>query len=313
MDASTVDRKDLNLRAFISLGEGVFYPQSTPAQIVDRCRDADVVVSNKCILGEKEFSQLPRLKLVSVMATGYNNVDLASARKRRIALCNVPAYSTATVAEHAFLFMLAFAHRLMEHHRVAISKWPHSPIFAILDYPFSDLEGKNLGIVGYGHIGKKVARIAKSFGMKVGIAALPGRKYAAHPPRLSLKKLLSQSDFVSLHLALAPQTKHLINTHTLKYMKKSACLLNLARGAVVDEKAVAKALLQKQLAGYASDVMEQEPPPHQHPFWNPKLKDKIILTPHVAWASRESRQRLLDESVKNIRSFLEGRKRNRIC
>lgn len=312
LDASTVDRQDLGLREFLKLGKVTFYPQSRPGQIVSRCKNADVVVSNKCVLGEKELFQLPRLKLIAVMATGYNNIDVADARKRGIAVCNVAGYSTSTVVEHTFLFLLAFSHRLLEHDRVAKSKWSRSPIFAILDYPFSDLEGKTLGIVGFGNIGKRVARLAKEFGMNVLVAAIPGKKYPATQKRSPLKKMLAQSDFVTLHSTLTPQTKHLINSSTLKQMKKTAYLLNLARGPLVDEQAVADALLKGRIAGYASDVMEQEPPPHKHPFWNPKLKDKIILTPHIAWASRESRQRLVDESIKNIRAFFSGKKRNRV-
>lgn len=312
LDAATVDRKDLGLQDFEKLGNVKFFPRTNASQIISRCRGAEIIVSNKCVLGESEFRQLPGLRLIVVMATGYNNIDIQAAKRHGIAVCNVAAYSTVTVVEHTLLFLLSFSHRMIEHSQAAKLKWSRSSIFAVLDYPFSDLEGKTLGIVGYGTIGKRVANLAKCFGMNVLIAAMPGRVYPKSQKRRPLKTVFAQSDFISLHSALNKQTRHLINADTLKIMKKTACLLNLARGPLVDEHAIAHALLRGDIAGYASDVMEQEPPPRKHPFWNPKLKNKVLLTPHVAWASRESRQRLVDESVKNMREFLMGKKRNRV-
>lgn len=312
LDAETGDCGDLDLHRLKALGEVKLYPRSNQAQILSRAENAEIIITNKCPLGESEFKALPQLKLIAVTATGYNNIHVESARKRGIAVANVAGYSTESVAAHAFLFILAFAHRLQEHHEAATRRWKSSSLFAILDHPFSSLTGKTLGIVGYGSIGKRVARLAKSFGMKVLVAKIPGRKYAASEKRLSLPQLLQKSDYVCLHSALSPQTHAMINAQSLAKMKKSAFLLNLSRGPLVDEAAVAKALLENKIAGYASDVMVQEPPPRKHPFWDPRLKNKILLTPHIAWASRESRQLLMDEVCLNIEAFLKGRKRNRV-
>jgi glycerate dehydrogenase len=190
--------------------------------------------------------------------------------------------------------------------------WSASPHFALFDFPFSDLEGKTLGIVGYGTIGKRVAALAKAFRMNVLVAKIPGRKYIDAKGRLPLEKVLKESDFVTLHCTLTKESRHLMNTKRLNIMKKSAYLLNLARGPVVNEWAVAEVLQAGRLAGYATDVMEREPPPRDHPFFQDQVKNKVLLTPHIAWASRESRQRLVDEIAGNIEAFKKGRKRNRI-
>lgn len=303
----------MDWKALRSLGELKLYPLSSAAQITARCRGADILITNKCRLGEGEFAKLPDLKLIAITATGYNNIDVEAARKRGIAVANVAGYSTASVVEHAILFLLAFAHRLLEHQDAGLQRWKSSPFFAILDHPFSDLQGKTLGIIGYGTIGKRVANIARALGMRVLVAELPGRRYPNSERRVLFRSLLQASDYVSLHSALSPDTQHLLNAQSLKWMKKTAYLVNLARGPLVDEAAVAKALLAGKLAGYASDVMEQEPPPENHAFWDPKLKNKLLLTPHIAWASRESRQRLMGEVCANIEAFLRGKKRNRIC
>lgn len=312
LDAGSVDCGDLDLRCLKALGDVKMFPKTSASQIISRSRQAEIIITNKCPLGAKEFEKLPKLKLIAVTATGYNNIDIAAARKYQMAVANVAGYSTQSVAEHAMLFILSFAHRLLEHHQAASQDWKSSPIFAILDYPFSNLEGKFLGLIGYGSIGKRVEKLAKAFGMKVLVARLPGRKYSQTMPRLSLQKVLEKSDYISLHSALTPQTHSLMNAQSLKRMKKTAYLINLARGPLVDESAVARALLKNEIAGYATDVMVQEPPPAKHPFWNPKLKDKILLSPHIAWASRESRQLLMDEACLNIEAFLKGKKRSRV-
>ena len=312
LDAETGDCGDLDLRRLKALGDVKIFPKTSASQIISRSRQAEIIITNKCPLGAKEFENLPKLKLIAVTATGYNNIHVEAARKQGIAVANVAGYSTASVAAHAFLFILAFAHRFQEHQEAAMRRWKSSSLFAILDYPFSSLSGKTLGIVGYGSIGRRVAKIAQSFGMKVLIAKIPGRKYAVSVKRLSLMQLLEKSDYVCLHSALSAQTHAIINAKSLAKMKKSAFLLNLSRGPLVDESAVAKALLKNKIAGYASDVMVQEPPPLKHPFWNPRLKNKILLTPHIAWASHESRQLLMDEVCLNIEALLKSRKRNRV-
>jgi glycerate dehydrogenase len=211
------------------------------------------------------------------------------------------------------MFLLALGHRLQEHARsVQDGHWSRGPHFALLKFPYSDLAGKRLGILGYGTIGRRVARLARVLGMQVAVARLPGRKYPPGDKRLSLKALLRTSDFVSIHCPLIPRTQGLIDAEKLEWMKPSACLLNLARGPIVDEGAVAETLRAGRLAAYASDVLSQEPPPEGHPLLAPALRDKVLLTPHIAWASRESRQRLVDEIALNIEAFRKGRRRNRV-
>lgn len=304
LDAATVDLGDLDMSGFARLGNYRAYANSRQDQVVARARGADVVITNKCLLRERELARLPKLKLICVAATGINNVDLEYAKQRGVAVTNVRGYSTTTVAEHTLLFLLAFSHRLLAHHRAAIDgTWSRSPHFTVLDFPFTDLHGKILGIIGYGAIGREVGRLARAFGMKVLVGKISGRKYRGGPNRISLKTLLRRSDFVSLHCPLTDRTHHLLNSKNLPCMKSSAVLLNMARGAIVDEAALARALRSGRLAGYGADVLSQEPPPRNHSLFQKKICDKVLLTPHMAWASRESRQRLADQIVKNIKNF----------
>ncbi|MFO1518707.1 MAG: D-2-hydroxyacid dehydrogenase [bacterium] len=314
LDAGTVDLGDVDLSALKKAGTVNFHVHSTPEEVLEKSRGAHVVITNKCVLDEGILKSLPDLRLICVAATGVNNVDLKAAERLGVAVTNVAGYSTPSVVEHAFLLMLAFSHRLFEHHQSVVSKvWSNSPHFALFDFPFSDLEGKTLGIVGFGAIGKKVATLAKAFGMNVLVAKIPGRKYPqGGKGRQPLDKVLKESDFVSLHCALTPETHSMMNTKRLNIMKKTAYLLNLSRGPVVNEWAVAEVLQAGRLAGYGADVMEHEPPPPNHPFFQEALKNKVLLTPHIAWASRESRQRLLNEIAANIEAFKKGRKKNRL-
>lgn len=313
LDAATVDLGDVDLEPLKRCGSYRDYPHTHPFQILGRCRQANIVVTNKVEFGAAEIKQLPALKLICVAATGVNNIDIKTAHRLGLAVTNVAGYSTQTVAEHALMLILAFGHRLPEHHNASLEgAWSHSSNFTLLNYPFADLEGKTLGIVGYGNIGKRVAHLAQAFGMKPLIAKMPGRRYSSSPARVPLKKLLSSSDFVSLHCPLTQETKYLINKSNLPLMKKSAYLLNLARGPIVKESDVANALKEGVIAGYGTDVLEQEPPPSSHPFFKKAIKDKVLITPHIAWASRESRQRLVGELAKNIHVFQDGKKRNRV-
>lgn len=313
LDQSTVDLGDLSLSALKKQGVFVGYANSQEGEIRDRLQKAHVAIMNKCGLDASHFAALPSLKLVCVAATGVNNIDIHAAKKRGIAVTNVARYSTTTVAEHTLMLLLAASHRLIEHHRGATEgAWSRSPHFTLLDYPFRDLHGKTLGIIGYGAIGKAVARLAKAFGVKVLIAKLPGRRYSTKPVRYSLEYVLAQSDFVSLHCPLVATTDRLMNRARLKQMKRGAVLLNLARGGVVDEDAVAAALKTGHLGTYATDVTTTEPPPPTHPLFAPELRDKILMTPHIAWASVESRQRLIDEIAQNITAWKRGTRRNRV-
>lgn len=315
LDSSTLDLGDLDLSPIRQCGSWQAYSNTASYEIIERLRSAEIVITNKCVLTAAHFQALPDLRLVCVTATGVNNIDLDAARAHGIAVANVRNYSTPSVAEHAFLLMLALSHRFLVHERAAREDWHATPSFAVLDFPFTELAGKTLGIMGYGAIGQAVSRIARAYRMKVKVAALPGRHYADSRPRITrmaFDEVLRSSDFVSLHTALTEHTRHLISREALSKMKKTAYLLNLARGDIVDEHALVQSLRAGEIAGYASDVLAHEPPREDHPLFSDDLRDRVLLTPHVAWASRESRARMVDEIAKNIRAFIQGRSRNRV-
>jgi glycerate dehydrogenase len=313
LDAATVDLGDLRMDAIRRQGRYRAIPDCPRRSLPRECLDAEVVITNKVALDGRRLERFPRLRLVCVAATGVNNIDLAAAKRLGIGVCNVAGYSTSTVVEHTLMFLLAFSHRLMEHHQAVLrGEWSRSPFFTLLNYPFGDLEGKSLGVIGYGSIGRRVARLAEALGMRVWVAKIPGRKYGAAPKRFPLKTVLQKSDFVTLHCPLTRETKGLIDAEKLRWMRPSAYLLNLARGPIAVEAHVARALKNNRLAGYGADVTEREPLPKGHPFLRKSLSGKVLLTPHVAWASRESRQRLVDEIGRNIAAFRGGKKRNRI-
>lgn len=313
LDSSTVDLGDVKLRELQKLGHYKSYKNTKQSQILKRAKNADIIITNKCTFNSEILQQLTQLKLICVAATGVNNVDLKAAQKQKIAISNVAGYSTTSVAEHSLLFFLAASHRLLEHHQASIKgDWSQSDHFTLLDYPYQNLKGKTLGLVGYGAIGREVAKLAKAFGMKVCVAKLPGRSYKNTTHRESLNTVLKKSDFVSLHSALSKLTYQIINEDRLKLMKKTAFLCNLGRGALIDEKALVSALKKNQMAGFLTDLTSIEPPSKTHPFFQKSLQNKIVITPHVAWASLESRQKLLDEITLNIKAFLSGKKRNRL-
>ena len=282
LDEATLDFGDLDITPISRQGDYRAHKNTSQNDIISRSRDADIVITNKCLLGEKELSKLPNLKLICVAATGVNNINLEAAKNQEIAVTNVAGYATTTVAEHAMMFILAFSHRLSEHHTGSVKgHWSRSPFFALFDHPYEDLKGKTLGIIGYGNIGKQLAKLAKAFGMKVLAARLPDTRYPATPKRLPLPQFLSQSDFVSLHCVLSDKTRHLIHRTSLNAMKRGTYLINLARGPVVREEDVAEALLQGKIAGYATDVMSVEPPPLHNPFFRKELRTKRKTGSHV--------------------------------
>jgi len=313
LDAATLDLGDVDFRSLYRQGDFQPVSRCRSGRIPARLRDAQILISNKVPLKNKELPLFPNLKLVCVAATGVNNVDLRAAKKLGVGVCNVAGYSTTTVVEHTLMFLLTFSHRFMEHYQaVKEKKWSRSPLFTLLDYPFEDLEGKTLGILGYGHIGRRVAKLARALGMRVLKGKISGRQYPRSQGRVGLQELLRKSDFVSLNCPLSPLTQGLIHKKNLRLMKPSAYLINTARGPVVVEEDVVQALKNNRLAGYAADVTTQEPIPKGHPFLQKALKHKVILTPHIAWASRESRQRMIEEIAANIAAFKKGQRRNRV-
>lgn len=312
LDEGTIGCDDLDLSPLRKLGTYHSYFHTKPSEVEKRIQNAHIVISNKVSLTETHFKNCKRLQLVAVPATGYNNVDVVAAKRAGVALANVPGYATTSVAEHALMMMLGFAHRMFEYHKVSVSgDWQKSKRMCYTALPYHELSGKTLGIIGMGSIGKKLQALVKPFGMQVLCAQIPGRPKQKN--KINLKTVLQKSDYVSLHCPLTSLTQNLLSAECLSWMPAHAVLINLARGGVVDELAIAKALKASRLRGYGADAFQVEPLPKSHLLLQKNLRDKIIFTPHMAWASVESRTKLRDELCANIKSFLVGKKRNRIC
>lgn len=312
LDTQSVDVGDLDRgRLLDTLPTWRFFPATGSALTARRIQHADVVVSNKVVLDRDILREAKRLKLVCVAATGTNNVDLAAARELGIPVCNVRDYGTPSVAQHVFTLVLALATRLFDYRAaVRAGRWAQAEQFCLLDYPIAELAGKTLGIVGYGVLGQAVAKLGEAFGMKVLIAARAAGD--TRPGRVPLTELLPQVDVLSLHCPLTEQTRGLIGATELALMKPTALLINTARGGLVDEVALADALHQGRLGGAGFDVLTQEPPREGNPLLAADIPN-LIVTPHIAWASRESRQRLLDQVADNIRAFAAGGPRNLVA
>lgn len=280
-------------------------------EVIERIRDADVVMTNKVKLNHAIFEKSPNLKLIVVLATGTNNIDLQAAKQHGITVCNIVRYGAATVAQHTLMLMLALSTRVLDYvDDVKKGRWEQSPFFCLLHHPIVELAGKTLGIVGYGELGQSVAKLAEALGMRVLIASRVGEKNRlSKEPRVSLDELLPQVDVLSLHCPLTVQTQHLINAQRLSLMKPTAFLINTARGALIDNQALITALVTGQLGGAAIDVLDVEPPPADHPLLQAAKKGvpNLILTPHCAWASEEARQRLIDQAAQVVSAFREGR------
>ena len=280
-------------------------------QVVACLENAEVAISNKVPLMATELAQLPQLKLIAVAATGTNNVDLEYCREYGIAVCNVSGYSTHSVAEHTFSLLLTLQRQIHSYHAdILAGAWQSSTHFALLSHPLHDLYGSTLGIFGYGHIGQAVARIAEAFGMRVLVAERKDEK-TLRKGRVLFRQMLEEADVVTLHCPLTPETRNLIAEPELRVMKPTAILLNLARGGVVDETALALALREKWITGAGVDVLSNEPPLSGNPLLE-MVGPNCILTPHVAWASQQSLARLAEEITLNIEAFFRGEPRNRI-
>lgn len=309
LDIDTVNRNDLNLNSLHQVIPGCqLLQQLTEEQVLTSLRTAEVVISNKVMLDRERLQQATALKLVCIAATGTNNVDLVAARELGIDVCNVTAYATPSVVQYVFTVLLNLMSRLPEYQQaVKAGDWSNSSMFCLLDYSFHELQGKTLGIVGYGELGRAVANIAGAFGMKVLIA----KRDAAdlREGRLSLEQMLPQLDVLSLHCPLTEQTRNLIAEKEFSLMKPASFIINSARGGIVNEMALMNALQSGQIAGAATDVLTSEPPAPEHALLQFK-HPRLIITPHIAWASVESRQRLLDQVALNISEYFAGRPRN---
>lgn len=312
LDAGTVDFGDVSLNIFKQFGRFQTYRMTWSDKIPARIRGAAIVITNKCRIDRKILEQAPDLKCICVAATGTNNIDLKAAAECGVAVTNVAGYSTENVTQFTFAFILALAGRLIPLNQAAHDgTWSRSPFPLLPDPGIREVFGKTLGIIGYGAIGKRVAQVAKAFGMQVLVAKIPGRDYSRKqsPKRLPLATLAAKADFLSIHAPLTPLTAGLINWRLLCKMKPSAYLINMARGGIVHEPDLRRALQLGRIAGAAADVLTQEPPPKGHGLLR---VPNFLMTPHVAWASREARLRLVAEIAGNLQAFLKGKRRNRV-
>lgn len=307
LDGYTLNPGDLSWKEMEALGELVVYDRTDASQVVERAQGAEIVLTNKVPLSAEAINQLGSLKYIGVLATGYNIIDVAAARTKHIPVCNVPGYSTASVAQLTFALLLELTHHVQRHSDAVMKgKWSASPDFSFWDYPLTELDGKTIGIIGFGTIGQKVADIASAFGMHIiaNSRTQTSQQHRSNFKWAGVQELIQQADVVSIHCPLTPATKGLINKESLQLMKPSAFLLNTSRGPIVIDEDLADALNNDVIAGAGIDVLSTEPPP----LTNPLLKAKnCIITPHIAWATKEARTRMMNMTLSNLAAFFEGK------
>ena len=311
LDGYAANPGDLSWEPLKDLGELTVYDRTPASLVVERAKDAEIILINKVIISDEVLSQLPHLKYIGVLATGYNVVDVKAATKRGIVVTNIPAYSTESVAQMTFAHILNITNRIGHYARQSREgRWSSNPDFCYWDTQLWELSGKTIGIVGLGNIGMRVATIARYFGMDV--FAFTSKNSADLPEgiqKTTLDGLFAVSDIVTLHCPLTADTRHLINRESLEKMKEGSILINTGRGPLVDEQAVAEALASGHLGGYGADVMIDEPPSPNNPLL---AQRNAFITPHIAWATREARQRLMDICVRNVKAFIEGKRLNAV-
>ena len=302
---------DIDVSCFEKFGEVKYYPNTVAENTAERVKDADIIMANKAPLNETTLKNAPNVKLICLLATGFDNVDLAYCKSRGIKVTNVVNYCTSTVAQHTLLLALALSEKLAFYDDyVKSGTYSAQDRFSNFDRAFYDLEGKTWGIVGMGSIGRRVAALAQAFGCRVIFYSASGKSTCTDYERVEFETLLREADILSLHCPLSDRTRGLINKEAFAQMKDSAILVNVARGPVVDTQALYEALVTNQIAGAGLDVLEREPMAKDNPLAQIKDSTKLIITPHMAWASLESRTHLVEEVVKNIEAFLAGENRN---
>lgn len=309
LDGYSVNPGDLSWEELEECGDLTVYDRTNTEDILKRTKNADAILTNKVVISSEIIDKLPNLKYIGVLATGYNVVDIETAKKRGITVTNVPAYSTNSVVQMTFAHILNLTNRVAHYaHENRKGKWSASPDFCYWDTNLGEIAGKTLGVVGLGNIGYKVACIARDFGMDV--FACTSKNSADLPDgiqKVTFNGLLGISDILTLHCPLTPQTKEMINKDTLSQMKRGALLINTGRGALVNDKDVAQALCEGQLGGYGADVMTQEPPKPDNPLLS---APNAYLTPHIAWATLEARKRLVSIASANVAAFVQGSPKN---
>lgn len=305
LDGYTANPGDLSWGSLKEMGEVTVYERTRREEIAGRAADADIVLTNKVVMDREMMALLPRLKYIGVLATGYNVVDIEAARERDIIVTNVPAYSTESVAQTVFAHLLTVTNRT-EHYaqQNRLGRWAENRDFCYWDTELTELAGKTMGIVGLGHIGRRVAEIALAFGMQVkAMTSKKAEELPAGIQKAELQSLLASADVVSLHCPLTDGTRHLIHRETLRLMKPSAILINTGRGPLVDDEALAEALNEGRLRAYCADVVTEEPPKADHPLLH---APNAFITPHIAWATVEARKRLLQTAIGNVEAFVNG-------
>ncbi len=309
LDSFGVNPGDMSWEPLKQLGDLTLYDRTSEEDVVERAKDADMILVNKVNITREIIEQLPNLKYIGELATGYNNIDCAAAREHGIVVSNIPAYSTDSVAQHVFALLLNVTNHVDDFARQNRDlRWAHHPDFCYWDEPLHELCGKSFGIIGFGNIGSKVASIAHAMGMKVLAATSKApEQLPEYVEKVDINSLYALSDVLSLHCPLVKEgphaNVHMINAETLSKMRPTAILINTGRGPLVDEAAMAEALQQKKIAAYCADVMAQEPPKADNPLF---AQPHAFLTPHVAWATVEARQRLMEICIENVKAFLNG-------
>lgn len=312
LDFDTISYGDVDAEPLEATGvELKLYGVTGAGELEERIATAQILITNKIRLDTERLALAPRLELICLAATGTDNVDIETAGARGIGVCNIAAYCTRSVVQHVFAVILSLTHHLEGYqHLLRAGAWRDSPQFCLLDFPIRELSGRTLGIVGLGELGSAVAAVARAFGMRVIVAQRPG-VVASGDDRVSLDELLTRADVVSLHCPLTPDNQGLIGADELRAMKPDALLINTARGGLVDSAALAAALRKGEIGGAGIDVLPEEPPVDGDPLLAEDIPN-LIITPHIAWAAREARQRAVNEIAANIESFLAGGRRRRI-
>ncbi len=312
LDAKTVGN-DVDLSIFNQFGDFISYETTPPDKTIERVKDADIVITNKVVIDKNVIDNAKNLKLICEAATGYNNININYAKEKGVQVRNVAGYSTESVVQHTFAMLFYLLEHLKYYDEyVKSGEYAKSDIFTHIGKPFWEINDKIWGIIGLGTIGRRVAQVAESFGAKVIYSSTSGIDRQEKYKKVSLDELLKTSDIISIHAPLNEKTRGLIKYDQLRLMKKSAILLNLGRGGIVDEDDLARALDENLIAGAGLDVLEKEPINEDSPLLKIKNKERLFITPHIAWTSIEARQKLINEIAENIKAFLEGRDRNRI-
>lgn len=296
---------NIDLKKFEELGDLKIYQTTLQEEIIERCEEAEIIITCKVRFDQKTLQSLPKLKLIALTSTGMDIIDLESASRLGISVKNVTSYSTNAVAQHALMLALSLMANLPFYNSYCKDgRWSNSPIFTHITNNLYEIEGKEWGIIGLGNIGKQTAKLAQNFGANISYTSTSGKNTNTSYPQKTLENLLQTSDIISIHSPLNPQTYHLINQAKLDLLKSNAILINVGRGGIIDEEALVNKMLTSHIK-FGSDVLENEPMKKSHPLLNPSIQDRVLLTPHTAWAYQETRERLMQKVYENIEKFLE--------